>query len=231
MNVLVAAPHPDDDVIGCGGALILHARAGHAATVVYLTCGEAGGIGPEAGRLAAIREGEARRAARQLGAAELIFLGQPDGYLTAGRDTIAPFVGIVRRVRPYVLYVPHATDAHPDHRVAHAIAVEAARRAAGPWFPDAPGEPWSIPTILCYEIWTPLPAVSLVIDVTAVMPAKLAALRRHRSQLRDIAYDEAVAALNRFRGITTGQGRYCECFQVLAAGAEQLLGGGISPAS
>ena len=40
--VVVFAPHPDDEVFGCGGALALHARAGVSVHVVLLTEGEAG---------------------------------------------------------------------------------------------------------------------------------------------------------------------------------------------
>ena len=42
MNVLVIAPHPDDESIGCGGTLCLHARRGDPITVAYLTSGELG---------------------------------------------------------------------------------------------------------------------------------------------------------------------------------------------
>src|SRR5262245_2441565 len=41
-RVLVLAPHPDDEVIGCGGTLYKHTRAGHAVTVVYMTDGRKG---------------------------------------------------------------------------------------------------------------------------------------------------------------------------------------------
>ena len=42
MNVVVIAPHPDDESIGCGGALCRHADAGDRVTVAFLTSGELG---------------------------------------------------------------------------------------------------------------------------------------------------------------------------------------------
>jgi LmbE family N-acetylglucosaminyl deacetylase len=36
-TVLVIAPHPDDEVLGCGGSLLLHNDAGRGVHVLYLT--------------------------------------------------------------------------------------------------------------------------------------------------------------------------------------------------
>ena len=41
-RVLVIAPHPDDDVIGCGGTIRLHRRLGHSVFILYLSDGERG---------------------------------------------------------------------------------------------------------------------------------------------------------------------------------------------
>ena len=41
-SVIVFAPHPDDEVFGCGGAIALHVQAGHAVHVILLTSGEFG---------------------------------------------------------------------------------------------------------------------------------------------------------------------------------------------
>jgi hypothetical protein len=52
------------------------------------------------------------------------------------------------------------------------------------------------------------------------MQKKLAALGEHRSQLADIAYDEAVQGLNRYRGVTSGAGQFAECFQLIKTNLE-----------
>ena len=216
MNVLVAAPHPDDDVIGCGGSLIKLTRAGHRIIIVYLTSGEAGSIDHTKEELLLIREREARQAARIMGVSDLVFLRNPDGYLTYGKENLVSIIRIIRENRPALIYMPHKNDAHKDHSVTSELFAEAIRRAAGPWFQECEGHPWPTERILCYEVWTPLRDVSYAEDITAYLPLKMKALRSHASQLRSIRYDDAAKSLNRYRGIMTGKGRYCECFRALS---------------
>ncbi len=77
-NVVVFSPHPDDDILGCGGSLIGHVENGGHVTIVYLTSGDAAkwDLGPE--DLARVREEEARRAAEMLGIEDLVFLQELD---------------------------------------------------------------------------------------------------------------------------------------------------------
>jgi LmbE family N-acetylglucosaminyl deacetylase len=217
MQVLVAAPHPDDDVIGCGGSLIHHVRKGHTVTAVYMTSGEAGSLAHPKEELGRIREAEARAAASVMGFDDLIFLGNKDGYLADGPENLTRIISLIRSKRPELFYFPHASEGCRDHRITHDICAEAIKRARGPWFQECPGEPWSIRTSLCYEIWTPLAEVSYVEEITDCIDLKLEAIARHRSQTAAIPYDEAVRGLNRYRGAMTRRGTYCECFQVLSA--------------
>jgi N-acetylglucosamine malate deacetylase 1 len=121
---LVVAPHPDDEAIGCGGAVLSHRSAGDRVDVVFLTSGEAGGHGIE--RPGETREAEARAAAEILGVESLEFWREPDGRLRARRALIDRLAQRIRAVRASVLYAPHRGDDHPDHVAASRIA----RRAA-----------------------------------------------------------------------------------------------------
>lgn len=213
--VLVFAPHPDDDVIGCGGSIAKHVDAGRAVAIVYLTSGEAGSLAHGKAALAAIREAEARAAASLLGVTDLVFLRQPDGGLEMGPSLVAELVRLLRVRRPGTVYLPHRGDGGSDHRAASAAVEEAIGRAAGPWFPELGAAPWSVPVALGYEVWTPLARVSCVEDISDVIERKLAALALHRSQVEEVAYADAIRGLNRYRGAMTGRGTYCECFEVL----------------
>ena len=216
MRVLVVAPHPDDDVIGCGGSIIRHIRKGHSVTAVYMTSGEAGSLVHPKDELRRIREVETREAASVMGFSDLIFLRNADGRLLTDGEHLTSLVRIIREKRPAMIYFPHAGEGCRDHRITYEICAEAVKRACGPWFQECPGEPWSVESVLCYEVWTPLQEVSYTEEISDCIDLKIEALRHHRSQLASISYDDAVRGLNRYRGVMTGRGGYCECFQIRA---------------
>jgi len=199
MNVLVLAPHPDDETIGCGGSLRLHVERGDRVAVVFLTSGELGldHLPPvEAHR---IRETEAEAAAQILGLHALSFLRLPDWQLgenlDAGRSTLSPFI---EREQPGLIYVPHPGEWHPDHRATFSMLAAA--------LPSAP------PEIRCYEVWTPLAVHSEVEDITSTIAHKLRAIRCYQSQLATFRYDRSARGLAAYRGALASRTRYAEVF-------------------
>lgn len=214
-KLLIFAPHPDDDIIACGGTIARNVAKGNQVAIVYITSGESGSLVYTPEELTGIREAEARRAASILGVSDLVFLRHPDGYITFGREAIESLVSIIRAQQPTMVFLPHAGETVQDHQQSCQLVMEACKRAAGPWFPNCGQQPWSVDTILVYEVWTPLSQYNLSVDISDYIQVKLAALREHQSQLNDIAYDEAVQGLNRYRGVTSGAGQYCECFQLI----------------
>jgi LmbE family N-acetylglucosaminyl deacetylase len=207
MNVLVIAPHPDDETIGCGGALYLHACSGDRVSAAFLTSGELGLKKLPAEQVWAIREQEARRAGKILGLAELFFLRQPDWKLCDHVTVAATALrSILKREMPTLIYLPHPSDWHPDHQAAWPIIRTALKRSG-----------LRAPKIRAYEVWTPISQFDEVQDISAVMPRKLRALRAHRSQVGDFDYKRAVLGLNQYRGALAAKSRYAEVFQILHA--------------
>jgi LmbE family N-acetylglucosaminyl deacetylase len=205
MNVLVIAPHPDDEVIGCGGTLCKNAARGDRVVAVFLTSGELGLKHLPREKAWRIREAEARTAARILKLAAVDFLRMPDWtlneHLRQGARRLLP---ILKREAPELIYVPHPQEWHPDHQAALPV-LRAALRAAGIRQLELRG----------FEVWTPLTEHSHAEDITAVMPRKLRALRAHRSQLSEFDYERAVRGLNLFRGALAAKCGYAEVFQTL----------------
>lgn len=215
MKVIVFAPHQDDDLIGCGGSIAKHVKQGNEVTIVYMTSGDAGSLKYSKQELAKIRETEAKDAAKILGIKDLLFLRNTDGYLEYNKENLVKIIDLIREKKPNIIYIPHKSDAHKDHIKTYELVIEAVGRAGGPWFQECKGKPWTIDTILCYEVWTPLQEIAYVENIDEFIDLKIQALEQHKSQIQDIKYDEAVKGLNRYRGIMTGKGKYCECFQVL----------------
>jgi LmbE family N-acetylglucosaminyl deacetylase len=216
-KVLVFAPHPDDDVIGCGGSMAKHVAKGNTVGVVYMTSGDIGSLAHLPDEIASIREAEARQAAGFLGISEVHFFKNLDGHLNCTWDNLVRITTLLREFRPNIVYIPHQDDKHRDHRKTHELVVEACGWSGSPRAPVCGQHLWRVDTILCYEVGTPVQDCSYVEDITDFIGIKLQALALHTSQLHNLDYDEAVRSLNRFRGITTGRGVYCECFQILEA--------------
>lgn len=216
-RIMVFAPHPDDDVLGCGGSIVKHRKKGRQVKVVYLTSGEAGSPGFYPSGLNKVREAEAAQALHLLEVENPVFMGLPDGGIEVNAQNLDAVVALLRRERPEMIYLPHARDVHRDHLRTHELVLEACRRAAGPWHPQCGKHAWEVAWIIAYEVWAPLNEVNMVEDISPFIDIKIEAIRRHKSQIEHIAYDEGIRGLNRFRGISSGRGDYCECFQILKA--------------
>ena len=211
MNVFVIAPHPDDESIGCGGVLCLHHQRGDRTAVVFLTSGELGLKYLPREKAWAVREKEAKAAAKILGLTKAHFLRQPDWMLG---DALKAAARALRPVllaeKPQLIYVPHEAEWHPDHQAALPVLRLALKGWGGP-----------APALRAYEVWTPLSMHDHVADITRVMPRKLGALRSHRSQLNEFNYERAVRGLNAFRGELAAKCRYAEVFQTVTLEADE----------
>lgn len=202
MNVLVIAPHPDDECIGCGGTICLHVERGDKVSAVFLTSGELGLKHLAKEEAWRIRENEAKRAGKILGFAELQFLRCRDWFLGEEIEMAASaLVPILQRLQPQLIYLPHENEWHPDHKASLSIVRAAVIRCKD-----------LAPELRTYEVWTPLSEYDHVENVTAMIARKLKALRAHSSQLNEFNYTAAIRGLNQYRGAMAGKCNYAEVF-------------------
>ncbi len=206
-SLLAVFAHPDDESIACGGVLALCADRGVRVTLLCATHGEnRGGVRDEGWFDQRARELD--EAARTLGIADVILLDYRDGFLPWAPDLSDRIEEEIRRLRPEAV-VTFGKDGlywHPDH-----IAICDATTAAvdglgdeGPALYYVTMPPGQMRRVVD-ELWErhddpgralPLLGVanpdafgigatppSLVIDVSACAPRKLAALQCHRSQI------------------------------------------------
>jgi N-acetylglucosamine malate deacetylase 1 len=204
-NVLVLAPHPDDDVFGCGGTIIKHIRLGHKVSIAYLCQGDKGVA--HLGTLAAskIRKQEAINAASILGLSHehLFFMDNFDHELNDSPKVIDSVNTIIRQCTPNIIYLPSFIDQHVDHIAANAIISRCGL-----------GDIW----IAGYEVWTPqLP--NRIVDISDVMEIKIEAMKAHSSQIAMLNYCDAITSLNKYRACLYPKEKfeYAESFLMLRA--------------
>ncbi len=179
---LVLAPHPDDEVFGCGGAIAAHVRDGVPVLVLVLTNGALHGD-------AALRQGESEAAARALGCAPPEFWQLPDRGLHYSDALAQRLADKITQTGSDLVYAPSPWELHPDHRQAHVLAMEAVRRAG-------PGVRLSL-----YEVGNPLRPNTLL-DISALATVKDAAMACFPSQQAHQDYRLQIQALNRYRTYT-----------------------------
>jgi hypothetical protein len=203
-SVLVVAPHPDDETLGCGGAITLHLRAGDAVRVLVLTDG-----GRSRAATSAVRAGEARAAAAVLGGVwDLCGLPESDWQ---DEEAQALLTTALASARPSVIYAPSSLDYHPEHiRVSRLLACVLQRLDRGP-------------TVRVYEVGVPLTRAlashALRLEADAAR-AKALALRSYVSQRYTIA---AVRRLHRYNRALYGIAGDVEVFREVSAPAYVAL--------
>lgn len=130
MNILVIAPHMDDEVIGCGGTIARHVELADDVTVCVVANRAYDHVYEE---VKIAHEKAATREARDvLGYQGLEFLDLPDERLDASlQDIIVPLEEVYRRVAPEVVYVCHRGDLNQDHRAVFFAAMVVVRPQSG----------------------------------------------------------------------------------------------------
>ncbi|WP_419814427.1 PIG-L deacetylase family protein [Glacieibacterium sp.] len=178
-RIVVTAPHPDDETLGCGLLIARAARAGVPLAVVALTDGQASHPGSRrwpAAELGRLRRSEMRWAVARLGAgaARCAFLGWPDGDVVQRGRSLA-LRRVLRSLRPGVVLAASPADHHPDHRAGWTLA-QAALRGTG------------IP-LVAYAVWSRTSGGGASARDPA-LAAKRRAIAAHRSQTSDYIADD-----------------------------------------
>jgi LmbE family N-acetylglucosaminyl deacetylase len=220
-RALAIGAHPDDVELQAGGTLAAWAARGVRVELACFTAGEKGSPDPATDpvELAGVRRSEAEAAALALGAAVPVhFLGVVDGELEVTMAMRLAVARLVRTVRPDVVLGHDPWRRwllHPDHRAAGLLTVDGVVAARDPLYaPElaADGLAAHRPhTVLLFGTDTP----DELVDVTATIDAKLAAVAAHASQVGDRAdLDRRVRTWNAAIGADAGLD-YAEAFHTL----------------
>ncbi|MGZ4778772.1 MAG: PIG-L family deacetylase [Thermoanaerobaculia bacterium] len=211
-RLLVLAPHPDDEVIGCGGVIARHLRDNRRVRVVIATDGTAADPAQsdrDAYRIR--REAESSAGLALLGpGVEVLFLRFHDRELSATSGALAMKIREnLEEFRPDLILVPSPIEIHPDHlALSHAFCDVVQNDAS--IFADL-----AIARVAFYEVNQPIRPNTLV-DITDVADIKFSAIAAHKSQLAVRNYSDYTRGLNAFRTMTLPPTcRFAEAYFVL----------------
>ncbi|MGE0432703.1 MAG: PIG-L deacetylase family protein [Planctomycetota bacterium] len=215
MNVLVVAAHPDDEVLGCGGTMARHARAGDRVTVLILGEGATSRHATREATDATVLQNladDARRANGLLGvdpASGVRFGGLPDNRFDtlALLDVVKLVESTIADAQPAIVYTQHGGDLNIDHVVTFRAVLTATRPMAGS----------SVREVLAYEVasssewafnqFAPAFRPSVFIDISDHLEQKVSAMAAYTSEARPWPHPrspEALTAIARRHGSTVG---------------------------
>ena len=204
MNVLVIAPHPDDEILGCGGTIANRVATGHNVYVCIVTKGC-----PPLFDEKFVEQGrsECREADKYLGVKETCFLDFPAAMLEeVPRYRLNDGINaIVQRIKPEEVYIPHRGDMQIDHK----MVVDASMVALRPKYEH------KVKRIYAYETlsetgWDVPNTVNEFIptvyeDISDTISKKIEAMSIFKSQLSVFPAARslgAIEALAKYRGAT-----------------------------
>jgi LmbE family N-acetylglucosaminyl deacetylase len=197
-SVVVVAPHPDDETLGCGGTLALLARRETMIYVVFVTDGGASHPTHQylnRSDIGAMRTNEARAATGTLGIKwdNVIFADAPDGKLanldhSQSNAVISRLSEILCRIAPDAIFMPLRGDGSSDHDASYILTKKALKMAG------------SRPRILEFPVWAwrnPLLQLKPIlqerkvwrVDIKSVLGLKIAAIDAYASQVLPLPPD------------------------------------------
>jgi hypothetical protein len=204
-DVLVLSPHPDDEIIGCGGTLAKLRAAGGRITIIQATDGSGAASlwdAPEGARRT-IRLEEAQRVATALGAQELILWKVDNAAFHCSAENVARLSRTLKTLRPGLVFSPWLTDIHPDHLTFNHILAAAIDGGATTGFDSE---------IALYEVWglAPIHRYCVVTDRMAEVERLLLL---YETAMKSDDYVHSCEARNLDHGWTaTGTSCYAEAF-------------------
>ncbi|RJP27560.1 MAG: PIG-L family deacetylase [Candidatus Omnitrophota bacterium] len=198
-RILVIAPHPDDEIFGCGGALIRSVQAGSQVHIVYLTDGS-----HRSHRKETIREES--RLVCQTNGFDFTFLGWESGGIPLRDDEgVTQLAQWIETYRPECVFVTFLLDDHDDHRRASELLMQVISDCR-----------WKPREIWAYQIYTTV-IPNVVVNITSVIDEKKMSMQLYKNVQGERDWAHYIVGLNAFncRYISSREPFYVETFFVV----------------
>ena len=206
-KILAVAVHPDDETLGCGGALLKHKKNGDEIYWLILTSVDVENGWKEED--VESRRNEIDKVSEMYGFSAIHNLSFPATRLDtiSMKDLISEISKIIQKVEPDMIYIPNRSDIHTDHQVAFKAIMSCTKVFRYKF----------IKKILMYEClseteFSPsLPTDSFIpnvfIDITGFLEEKIKIMNLYRSEMGAFPFPrsvENIRALATYRGATVG---------------------------
>lgn len=190
-TVLVVAAHPDDEAIGCSGAMARHINEGDSVYVVFMT----NGVGARGGDRKAIdkRNTALDKACGILGITEVQAFDFPDNGLDSVPllEVVQVLENAINEIQPDVIYTHHGGDLNVDHQITHKAVMTACRPQPGVTvkeiyaFEVLSSTEWQTPGIYPF---TP----NVFVDITDYIETKRKVLEAYEEEMREPPHSRSI---------------------------------------
>jgi len=213
MKILIIAPHPDDEVLGCGGSIVNHTKKGDEVHICYITVAYYPDWSEE---FIKNRPKEIKKVLKVLGVKKSYNLDFPTVKLDTipRKDLNDSLYKIVKKIKPDIAYIPHIGDLNHDHQLIHKSALVALRPSN-----------CKVKKILSYEVlseteWGPQNNSfnpNYYVNISKTFKDKIRAMKVYNSELKEKPHPrstDVIEALAIKRGSEIGV-NYAEAFMVI----------------
>ena len=184
-RILIVAPHPDDECIGCGGVL---AKYGNQCDVVVLTDGSMSNACVLPDEMRKTRRVEFEQEMKTAGVKSYYMLNIFDGELINCPECMKS----IDMSAYSVVFLPWGDDNHPDHTAAFLYARASLQRQS------------VNARVYQYEVHVPFKDPDCMLDISNVIKKKEALIGFHKSQLVNVCYVDKAVALAKYRACEAG---------------------------
>jgi LmbE family N-acetylglucosaminyl deacetylase len=192
-NILIIAPHPDDESIGCGGLLSMYSNQ---IDVVIMTDGARGDINKTLKDMKVIRKEELEKALGCVDLRSYTFLDYPDGELVFHSDCMDE-IDFERYTK---IFVPHYSELHADHRASFEFLIKKI-------------DDNNNIEIYQYETRAAINEDIVALDISSCIQNKLKMIGQYKSQLIEYDYVHFAEALSKYHACKENQkDRYLEVY-------------------
>ena len=200
MNILIIAAHPDDEVLGCGGAIARYSGEGHQIHVAILgegvTSRYASRDRADSGLVDELH-GHSQRVAELLGAKELHTFSLPDNRFDTVPliDVVKLVEGLVEQLQPEMVFTQHGGDLNVDHAVVFRATLTAVRPLANRPVKHLYAYEVASSTEWAFQQFSPAFQPTLFLDIGQTLDLKIKAMQIYEREIRTFPHPRSPEAL------------------------------------